>query len=64
MLYIWTGPCTTSPVMAVLCGNVERIFQDNSGLYVLIEFQTDGSVTYAGFEMIIYIGNTILMNIV
>ena len=50
--------------MAVLCGNVERILQDNSGLYVLIEFRTDGSVTYTGFEMIIYIGNAILMSII
>ena len=50
--------------MAVMCGNEERIFQDNSGLYVLIEFRTDGSVTYTGFEMIIYLGNLILMNII
>ena len=64
MLYICSGPCTTSPVMAVLCGNVERILQDNSGLYVLVEFRTDGSVTYTGFEIIIYLGNSILMNII
>ena len=53
---ISTGSCTDSPVIATLCGSEERVVEDSSGLYILIEFYTDYSVTYRGFELEFYIG--------
>ena len=54
--FLSTGPCTDSPMIGVLCGNDEMVLQDSSGLYVLLEFSTDTSVRYRGFEMEFYIG--------
>ena len=51
------GACTDSPVLAVLCGTDDETIEDASGLYILVEFRTDESMTYKGFEMAVYIGN-------
>ena len=51
------GACTDSPVLAVICGTDDETIEDASGLYILVEFRTDESMTYKGFEMAVYIGN-------
>lgn len=55
-LTIYDGACTDAPKIADICGSEETVLQDSSGLYILVEFSTDYSVTYKGFEMEFYIG--------
>lgn len=54
---IYDGACNDSPVLDVICGTDDQTIEDDSGLYVLVEFRTDGTVTYKGFEMAVYIGD-------
>lgn len=54
---IYDGACTTDPLMAKLCGYSPATFEDTSGLYILIHFHTDSSVTYKGWSLTYYIGS-------
>ena len=52
----FTGACTSSPVLAFVCGSNNPVVEDDTGLYYLVEFRTDSSVVNLGFELFYYIG--------
>ena len=60
MIFIYTGPCTSSPVLLYVCGNNDAIAGDDTGLYILVEFTTDYSVVDSGFELVYYIGKSLI----
>ena len=55
-IVFFTGACTSSPVLAFVCGSNNPVVEDNTGLYYLVEFRTDASVVNLGFELYYYIG--------
>ena len=61
LFFFFSGACTDAPKIADICGSEETVLQDSSGLYILIEFSTDYSVTYKGFEMEFYIGMSLFV---
>jgi len=50
-----TGPCTDDVLLARICGAENEKISDSTGLYVLLHFHTDGSVTKTGFSVSVYI---------
>ncbi|XP_053400770.1 deleted in malignant brain tumors 1 protein-like [Mercenaria mercenaria] len=53
---IYDGACTNDPLLAKVCGEQPVTFEDSTGLYILIHFHTDFSVTKTGWKLIHYIG--------
>ena len=50
------GPCVDAPTLANVCGKDDPVIQDGTGLYILVEFTTDVSVTYRGWEISYHMG--------
>ncbi|XP_069129516.1 scavenger receptor cysteine-rich domain-containing protein DMBT1-like [Argopecten irradians] len=58
-LKIYQGACVTDTLLHVLCGAIDlsEQYKISLGSYVLLHFQTDGSVTYKGFDLRYQIGS-------
>ena len=49
------GPCTSYPTLGTFCGQSTPTYIQSNGLYVLINFTTDASVTNKGFNISYYL---------
>lgn len=55
---IYDGPCTSDLKIGSLCGYQTHEIRDSSGIYVLVAFTTDSSVTLTGFRFTVYIDSS------
>lgn len=52
---LYKGPCSSYPSLGAFCGQDTPTYTQSSGLYVLVTFTSDSTVTYKGFNISYYL---------